>query len=90
MPRERRVDLLGEPTVEQRLRDAADCEHTLVSILGIPGVRPYDVTAEINAARTRELLFESLLAERVEQRLAGALPTRPLATIVPTLDAQDR
>lgn len=73
----RRLNLAAEPTTEQRYRDAAGAERTLVQMLGVPGARPYDVTDEINAAEARAQLFEALADERMHARLAGALPTRP-------------
>lgn len=85
MPSEHRINLLDEPTVEDRYRIAAQAERAAVAQMMFAGAD----TATVTAAEARAQLFEALAEERAEQRLAGALPTRPPSTIVPTLDSRD-
>lgn len=76
------INLLREPTTEQRLLDAAHSERTLVQMLSLPGARPYDVTDEITAAQARAELFDAMARERMTVRQAGALPL-PAAPLGP-------
>jgi hypothetical protein len=83
----RRIDLLGEPTVEQRYRDAAHAERMFAGQARYYGPPLTDLIA---AAEKRAELFEALANERAEERLAGALQRRAPTTIIPTLDEEDR
>lgn len=80
------INLLREPTIEERLRIAARAERTAISTMMLDGTADTDI---ITAAEGRAQIFEAMADERMTQRLAGALPTRPPSTIIPTDGSRD-
>jgi len=74
------INLLREPTIEERLRIAARAERTAISTMMLDGTADTDI---ITAAEGRAQLFEAMADERMTQRLAGATAT-PTPSSCPT------